>query len=177
MKTCQKCGAEMADAMNFCPKCHAKYDGGKSAPAAETPEPQSGKKKKHKLAAGIGGAVLCILAVLVPVWQQYFMPKMLDKARAENLQKALVNYGFKKNKIEVRHLDGKRFGVWVISLQIGDDKQYYHNESEPAFCMILNEDTNKFEFSSARDRKRAGAFLRLTDDDDENDGDALSDLD
>ena len=32
MKNCQKCGAEMVDNMNFCPKCHAKYEAPASAP-------------------------------------------------------------------------------------------------------------------------------------------------
>ena len=47
-KNCQKCGAEMADNMNFCPKCHAKYEvsaaGGKSPTSAAGCSPAEADK-------------------------------------------------------------------------------------------------------------------------------------
>ena len=47
-KKCQKCGAEMADNMNFCPKCHAKFEAPVKAEIAAVP-PSVSQEDKEKL--------------------------------------------------------------------------------------------------------------------------------
>ena len=40
-KKCQNCGGEMADNMNFCPKCHTKFEAQRSVVSTSQPEPET----------------------------------------------------------------------------------------------------------------------------------------
>ena len=150
-KKCQKCGAKVADSMNFCPQCHEKVEANviepQSAAVAQPP-----KNSKKSIVSIIG-----IIIFLLGIAYSWAYPTLLRKARCESLEKILVREAeFKKGYVMVRHLTGLRFGVWVaLSDGIFVDKK-------PAFCMVLNENTNKWEFPTEEDRKKARIYKRVS---------------
>ena len=69
MKICQNCGFELADNMNFCPQCHAKFEPQlQSEPAAQEPSPSAssdgGESRGLNVEEllGVGGGILVIAA-------------------------------------------------------------------------------------------------------------------
>lgn len=94
----------------------------------------------------------------------------LNKQRAKNLEKILVSqFGFKAGSVQVRHIKNNLFGVWVKNqIVIGDDviDQGWHKDKKtPVFYMVLNENTNKFQFPSNNDKKEAIRYRKVSNGD------------
>ena len=71
-KFCQNCGAEMADTMNFCPKCHQKVESGVAASAAS---PGSSGKKTLAIVGVIVSLLLIGGGIVFFSQQQSSSPK------------------------------------------------------------------------------------------------------
>ncbi|MBO4648188.1 MAG: zinc ribbon domain-containing protein [Lentisphaeria bacterium] len=166
-KKCQKCGAEMADNMNFCPQCHQKVESAPAAPApaqqpAAAPAPAAGtpaQSKGKKVWSAIGSIVGFLILVGVIAFNQ-FQPKLLNKAREESLTNILVkDGGYRAGSVEVHHISDLRYGVWVSS---SPGLPARLEAEDPAFCMVLNEKTNKWEPASDEDRKMLIIYKRVS---------------
>ena len=140
----------MADNMNFCPKCHTKVESAPASQGTAPSEPQTDSsatampQEKGKKISTIIGSIIGFLILFGGIAFSQIQPWLLKKARCQSLEKILVrDAGFKKGSVKVRHINGLRYGVWVIST----------DENSPDFNMVLNEDTNKWEFPTEADRE------------------------
>lgn len=148
-KKCQQCGAEMADNMNFCPQCHKKVE---TAPAtlgtvpSKQPDSSGGTPPQNK-GKKITNIIISIIGFLIlfgGIAYSQAQPWLLKKARCQSLEKILIrDAGFKKGSVKVRHIKGLRYGIWVIST----------DDNSPDFNMVLNENTDLWEFPTEADRE------------------------
>ena len=73
-KKCQNCGFELADNMNFCPQCHAKFEAQPAVPPPQTPTapnnvqtPANSNKKIILIVSAIVGVVVVAAVVATAV--------------------------------------------------------------------------------------------------------------
>ena len=173
-KKCQKCGAEMADNMNFCPQCHQKVESvpaapapaqqpaAAPAPAAQQTAPAAGTpaQGKGKKVWSVIGSIAGFLILVGGIAFSQLQPWLLKKSREESLTNILVkDGGYRAGSVEVHHISDLRYGVWVSS---SPGLPARLEAEDPDFCMVLNEKTNKWEPASAEDRKNLIIYKRVS---------------
>ena len=147
-KKCQNCGTELADSMNFCPKCHQKAE---SPPVAQpmqqtissaetTPKAGIGKK----IASAVVG-ILVILGAISPFVNKLLIPHL----RAEQVRKyCITNTTLKDARIKVKHLGNNRYGVFIADMKDSDDESgitySFDGVTKPGFCLVYDEETKKW---------------------------------
>ena len=164
MKTCHNCGFEMADNMNFCPQCHAKYEA--PEPSASAPAAAERTVKASAASAGKNGdlkkllvSILVLLLVLAGTFGTKFATR---RVRISALEEALIkDCHFKKGAFEVRHLDGSRYGVFLIWSYKG--KKVDSKNETPAFVMVFDDESRTFKFASESDEASARGCRILMD--------------
>ena len=155
-KQCQKCHAEMADNMNFCPKCHAKFEAApdihSTQPAQQTVSPAEAAPKPS-IARKFWSVLGSILSILAVSWG-IFGHKLYDKhlmpvARAEKVKALCSELEHRpKDSIRVKHVGNDHYEVEFAFAQTTDEngRKEWIFLDEKAFTLVYNRETKKFSF-------------------------------
>ena len=150
-RKCGKCGSQLADGDKFCPECRRKRKSNlrKTLPRTYEIIEECRRKRKSALCKAVASFILTILLVSTLLTVKYLKRRSEVEALGELLVEKL---NFPKGSIVVRHLDGDRYGVYIL-LYVNGKKM--EPKGEPDFVMVADSKSRTFKFESDKDKEAA----------------------